>query len=69
MIGAWLDTEDIATNPDGGDSPRLYNSRLGTNAPMFELEQQIPLQKDQFGFEMTGNITLIQVGILTVADV
>ncbi|KAJ3415224.1 hypothetical protein HDV05_005364 [Chytridiales sp. JEL 0842] len=60
MIGAWLDTESTTTNPDGGNSPSLFNTNLGNFAAAFQFEQEIPILRDPTGTQLTANVTLVQ---------
>ncbi|KAI8831113.1 glycoside hydrolase superfamily, partial [Chytridium lagenaria] len=41
LFGAWLDD-----SPAGGDSPALFNSRIGNRASFFQFAQTIPLEDD-----------------------
>ncbi|KAJ3100713.1 hypothetical protein HDU96_010240 [Phlyctochytrium bullatum] len=40
-FGAWIDT-----SPEGKDSPRLFNQRIGRKASVFQMAQTIPVELD-----------------------
>ncbi|KAJ3415219.1 hypothetical protein HDV05_005359 [Chytridiales sp. JEL 0842] len=69
MIGSWLDSESTATNPDGGNSPTLFNTNLGNMAAAFQLEQEIPVLKDQFGTQLTANNKLFCADAIMIVTV
>ncbi|KAJ3062827.1 hypothetical protein HDU98_001331, partial [Podochytrium sp. JEL0797] len=64
LFGAWIDTEDPKAAGNiglGGDSPTLFNQRLGLNAPVFHMSQQLPLQISPFTQQqMTANLTMLE---------
>ncbi|KAJ3356188.1 hypothetical protein HDU83_001767 [Entophlyctis luteolus] len=60
--GAWVDssTHDASAGT-GGDSPSLFNSRLGSSAGVFELSQNLPLAISPYDqSELTANLSLIE---------
>ncbi|KAJ3021422.1 UNVERIFIED_CONTAM: hypothetical protein HDU68_009632 [Siphonaria sp. JEL0065] len=66
IFGAWVDSENadtapIASGTHGGDSPVAFNNRLGFNAGVFHLSQQLPLGISTYDkSEQTANLTLIE---------
>ncbi|KAI9344253.1 glycoside hydrolase superfamily [Obelidium mucronatum] len=67
LFGAWVDSEDpriaaaTGLNGVGGDSPLLFNRRLGNNAAVFHKSQTLPLGISAFdNTEMTANLTLLE---------
>ncbi|KAJ3101169.1 hypothetical protein HK100_004583 [Physocladia obscura] len=63
--GAWVDSA-VAGTPNsyltaGGDSPTLFDKRLGQNAGVFHLSQNLPLSISPFdGSQLTANLSLIE---------
>ncbi|KAJ3110452.1 hypothetical protein HDU96_006607 [Phlyctochytrium bullatum] len=61
MLSAWVDISSPAPGTSGGDTPTLYNTRLGRNAPAFHLSQNIPLDIAPWdNSELTANLSMVQ---------
>ncbi|KAJ3069364.1 hypothetical protein HDU98_007605 [Podochytrium sp. JEL0797] len=65
IFGGWIDTEDpntLSTNIGiGGDSPNLFNQRLGHQAGVFHFSQMLPLEISSFTQQqMTVNLTAVE---------
>ncbi|KAJ3124405.1 hypothetical protein HK100_011245 [Physocladia obscura] len=75
IFGAWVDSATAGTpnafQTAGGDSPSLFNTRLGLNAGAFQLSQNLPVNISQYDHsKLTANLTLIEAtktGIYIVA--
>ncbi|KAJ3131515.1 hypothetical protein HK100_006287, partial [Physocladia obscura] len=63
--GAWVDSS-VAGTPNslltaGGDSPTLFDKRLGQNAGVFQLSQNLPLAISVYdGSKLTANLSLVE---------
>ena len=42
LLAAWLDSSDLPNQPDSGDRPRKFNSRMGLNMSAFQYAENIP---------------------------
>ncbi|KAJ3387888.1 hypothetical protein HDU84_000424 [Entophlyctis sp. JEL0112] len=59
--GSWVDTSASASTGTGGDSPSLFNGRLGRSTGVFELSQDLPLAISQYdNSELTANLSMIE---------
>ncbi|KAJ3344722.1 hypothetical protein HDU83_004922 [Entophlyctis luteolus] len=60
--GAWVDASTYnASTGTGGDTPLLFNGRVGRSAGVFELSQHLPLAISPYDqSQMTANLSLLE---------